>query len=94
MFDVSKLSNKKIIRQDFNLIDYLSMKEMKKCIVNLKINLESLISKNRRRDVIKLLYRYKHLNSEDLIDLSVIDLIIHRVTIKQETKSHFVNQKR
>ncbi len=67
---------------------------MKECIIKLKINLRSLISKERRRDVIELLYRYRHLNFEDFTNLSAIDLIIHRVTIKSETKSHFVSQKR
>jgi hypothetical protein len=92
MFDVFKLSERKILRS--RIENYSLIKKMKECIVKLKVNLKSLISANRRVDVIKLLYQYKHLNSDNLTNLFVIDLIIHRVTMKSEIKSHSINQKR
>ena len=68
--------------------------EMKKCVITLKIKLKSLISFDRKNEIIKLLYQYRHLNSVNLFDLSKIDFIIHRVRFVLEIKFHFVNQKR
>ncbi len=92
MSDVFKLLERKILRSKFE--NYSLIEKMKECIAKLKVNLKSLISSKRRDDVIKLLYQYKHLNSDDLTNLLVIDLIIHRVTIKSEIKSHSVSQKK
>jgi hypothetical protein len=73
---------------------YPFIEKMKSCIASLKINLRSLISSKKRTNVIKLLYQYRHLNSENLTNLLITNLIMHRITMKSETKSHFVNQKR
>ena len=60
-----------------------------------RINLKSLIlTADDRMNVLRLLYQYKHLNFTELIDLFSIDLIIHRVILQFDTKSHSVRQRR
>jgi hypothetical protein len=92
-FDQMKLSIRSINRIK-ELLMNSSFVEMKSLVLSLNAHLEFLISKERYSDVIKLLFQYKHLNSSDLIDFSVIDLIMHRIRLTSDTKLSFRSQKK
>ena len=47
-----------------------------------------------RVEVLKLLWQYRHLNSENLNDLFSTDLIVHRVQLQSETRSSSKSQRR
>ncbi len=52
------------------------------------MKLDSLISfKEIKHKILCLFYHYRHLNDIDLTNVSLIDLITHRVTLKFDTKS-------
>ena len=78
----------------FVMIDFTLFEEMKSYVKNLKIQFEFLISKRFYRDVIRLFYQYKHLNSIDLTDLSLTDFIIHKIKLISEIKFHSIEQRR
>lgn len=61
----------------------------------MKLKLKSLISimKNRFK-IFKFLWQYKHFNSKNLINLSQIDFIVHKVKFKKKIKSFSKPQKR
>ena len=90
--DMFWISNQKMNRAC--KISFSSQNEMKKYVIVLKIKLKSLLSSDRKNEIIKLLYQYKHLNSMNFSNLSKIDFIIHRIKFVSETKFHFVNQKK
>jgi hypothetical protein len=92
-FDQMKLSTRSINKIK-DLLMNSSFVEMKSLVLSLNVHLESLISEKRYSDVIRLLYRYQHLNSSNLIDLSVTDLIMHRIRLAPDTKSSSRSQKK
>ena len=86
------ISNRKMNRTNMKLFSFQN--EMKKSVTVLKIKVKSLLSSDRKNEIIKLLYQYKYLNSMNFSNLSKTDFIIHRVRFISETKFHFVNQKK
>jgi hypothetical protein len=92
-FDQIKLSTRSINRIK-ELLMNSSFAKMKSLMLSLNVHLESLISKKKYSDVIKLLFRYKYLNSTDLTNLSITDLIMHRIRLIFDTKFSFKSQKK
>ena len=78
----------------FAMIDFTSFEKMKSYVKNLKVQFESLISKQLYRDVIRLFYQYKHLNSINFTNLSSINFIIYKMKLIFEIKFHSVEQRR
>ena len=74
------------------MIDLTPFEEIESYVKNLKVQLESLIPKRSYRDVIRLFYQYKHLNSIDLANLPPTDFIIHKMKLISEIKFYSVEQ--
>ena len=90
--DLSWIPDRKVNRTSIG--SFPSQDEMEECVTALGVKLGPLVPLNRKDEVIKLLYQYRHLNSVDLSDLPETDLIIHRVRLVPGTKPHSVGQKR
>ena len=74
--------------------DSTLFEKMEVCIKKLQIQIKSLMSsKKAYHEIIRLLYQYRHLNLVDLADLSSTDLIIHRIKLISEIKSHSIEQR-
>ena len=60
----------------------------------MKIKLKLLLFFNLKKNVIRLLYQYKHFNFVDFSNLPKIDFIVYRIRLTFEIKFHSVDQKR
>ncbi len=83
---VNSYFDRKIVR--FSIRANISDITLEKWINSINMKLNSLVSfKEARHKVLCLLYHYRHLNDIDFTNLSFIDLITHKVTLKFDTKS-------
>ena len=77
---------RKIVKTTSN--SYFHENDLKVWANQIDLILESLISSMRAKiKILKLLWQYRHLNSENFSDLSLTNLIIHRVQFQSKTKS-------
>lgn len=85
---------KRQVQRRKTLVD-VSVTELEQCIQQLGVHLGPLIPNQEERvKVLRLLYQYQHLNSLDMTDLLVIDLIIHGVKLASGVKPYSVSQRR
>ncbi|OJD09664.1 hypothetical protein ACJ73_10157 [Blastomyces percursus] len=71
------------------------MEELEDWLSTSQVVLGSLLPAYLRLNVIRLLYRYRHLNGGSLDNLPCTDLLVHKASLKPGTRPHSVkSQKR